>query len=472
MPNWQLFKRILKKPADSPTLTDDALSKKDKFKLNETKTDPTIISKSSTRRTNAIRKFINIGVFVILVFHVVGYCMLISSYNDQNNIEPNEIEVLSKLEKNNNIIRQIESMEKELAVLNKALLVNEEIHTQAQQPKAIMIIAVYPSSADSILAIWSQLECFSNAYEKIIIVYSVEHDDQISKGFEEIISNLLSEVSRKMPEIFLKIETRVYYENIMRDTGLWCNYLTASNVLQKGSNGTYVGGAAYYDSFLLINDSVMALEHSNELLDTLHTKKQSLVSLNFWGEKNNSNSNNTSPFWVESVARVFDLEGIQIFSDKICSRKDKISWRKHCPEVDELHPQWPNLTKIKKCIVLLMEVQIASMYSPNRVWGLYPGGVPKLMINVYGVTELIPPWTLSSSWTSHYIYWKSILRDKMKFPGLKVTNEPFFRYVIDHHPKVMNTCLKRENNALGFSRLIQKDCEYNLLCHLKVLFSM
>jgi sulfur transfer complex TusBCD TusB component (DsrH family) len=46
------------------------------------------------------------------------------------------------------------------------------------------------------------------------------------------------------------------------------------------STGTYLGGTSRYDHFLLTTDSLMAVEKSNELLETLEAKNASLVSLN------------------------------------------------------------------------------------------------------------------------------------------------------------------------------------------------
>ena len=71
------------------------------------------------------------------------------------------------------------------------------------------------------------------------------------------------------PEIAVKLKIQ-FFENEFWDKGLWCYSLTKHEILEKGSNGTYVGGVAKNDfnSFLLINESVMTTEHSREFMET------------------------------------------------------------------------------------------------------------------------------------------------------------------------------------------------------------
>ena len=141
-----------------------------------------------------------------------------------------------------------------------------------------MIIAVHPSRDNRIAAIWSQLECFSMNYDKIVIV-SIRN-----KIIEDKILKLMLEIENKMPEIALKIERKIIINNVRRDTGLWCDYLTLNEkvLISKVDESVRISNETetidetlitstiheYYDNFLLINDSVMAVEHSNELLET------------------------------------------------------------------------------------------------------------------------------------------------------------------------------------------------------------
>jgi len=429
----EMFERIRKKPVETSTkLTDDW------FKKNGSTNKSVLPSK---RQVFSIRKVVYPLAFFILLIHLVVYVILLF-----------------------HVMKRMDVVEQDAAELKRILHAKggSQARSRAQsQSRAIMIIAVYPKSIDRIGAIWSQLECFSHDYEKIVIV-SLGGESQM----DESLLKLMNEISIEMPEIASKIETRVFAQNEKRDTGLWCDYLIKDDILQKGLDGTYLGGSAgVFDNFLLINDSVMAVENSNELLDTLHAKKLSMVSLNFWNE----NTDEKIPFWVESVARVFSLEGIQTYADEVCSKMNNIQWRKDCPDLMKFET-WPNLVRLKKCIVRKTEVEIASLYSPSKVLGLYPGKVPENLIQNERFYR-------SPSWTSHYTYWALTLRQKMNFPALKVTNEDFLNYVIKKRPRDIRTCTLRMGKgmldiAAGISESVNTDktCETfpnTYICNLK-----
>lgn len=450
-----MFERTRKKPTK---LTDDWFKKNGMSNKSISPSDKQVFS---------VRKVVYPLAFFILFIHLVVYGMFLPLGGQSSEMEA-LIEIAVEPD---DLMKRIDVVEQDVADLKRMLHAKggSPARSQAQsqsQSKAIMIIAVYPSTIDRIGAIWSQLECFSHNYEKIVIV-SLGGDLQMNENLDR----LMNEISSEMPEIASKIETRVFAQNDRRDTGLWCDYLIKGDILQKGLDGKYLGGSAgVFDNFLLINDSVMAVEKSDELLDTLHAKQLSMVSLNFWNE----NTVEKVPFWVESVARVFSLEGIQIYADEVCSKMDYIQWRKDCPDLMEKN-LWPNLVRLKKCIVRKTEVEIASLYPLSKVIGLYPGEVPEnLKMNLR--------FFRSPSWTSHFNFWAYTLREKMQFPALKVTNEAFLNFVIKKRPRDIRTCtLRMGKGILGIIAGISEsadtdelyDCEifpYNYRCHLKSRF--
>ena len=186
--------------------------------------------------------------------------------------------------------------------------------------KTLMIIAAYPTDDIKLTAIWSQLECFVNKeIDKIIIAAPI--------GFEQQIGKFVEQVKLKLPDVGLRLEAQ-YHTNDRYNYGLWCDTLTKRDILKMSQLGAFLRGSSEYNRFLLVNDSIMAVEQTNELLDALDSKNASLVSLNYWGNKDSKKSEDI--YWVESPIRAFSLEGMQIFADNICTLQ-KIHWRTHCP---------------------------------------------------------------------------------------------------------------------------------------------
>ncbi len=289
---------------------------------------------------------------------------------------------------------------------------------------SVMIMAVYPNSIYKMSAIWSQLECFSKDYDTIII--SCQAGDDL---FNTAMINFGIQLSQKMPEVAKKIGF-IFKENEVYDTGLWCNALRYGEILGLGPDGSFVGGTSEYTDFFLINDSVHAVEHSTELRDTLFAKNLDLVSYSFWDEDKEDSLQN--PYWVESYARAFSREGMQIFADKFCFRKERYSWRNDCPDMLETE-SLPSKERRKKCIVRITETEVASLYAPHKVHGIYPGQVPEAMVEN-------GQFTFAHSWTGHYPFWSEVLRSNMNFPLAKISDQNFMNHAILHRPNDFATC--------------------------------
>jgi len=312
----------------------------------------------------------------------------------------------------------------------------EELNTNnfaTHRTKALMVIAVYPSSGLKFSAIWSQLECLAGDIDQIIISAPTQ--------FRENVTKFIMEVNTTIPAIGKRLKAQ-FYLNDRYDAGLWCDVLIKGNVLGTGAdNTTYIGGLSQYDGFLLINDSLMAVEKSNELLETLRSKNASLVSLNYWGNKKHNsthNGRNTTKYWLESAARAFSLEGIQVYADKVCSLKSVTSSRQYCPYLRGKYPRKAKM--IKKCIIMKTEIEVVDHYSIDKVHGLYPGE-----------DKVRRPYR-TTHWSNNFTLWTG-LRDQMSFPVLKVTNEFLLRQIRDKRPQDIERCTMKQNSRSGISRI-------------------
>jgi len=313
--------------------------------------------------------------------------------------------------------------------------------SSSSSTSSLMVIAIYPRDDLRKAALWSQLECFADRFDRIIISAPLEYAVNVTQ--------ILIEVNQKLPDIAAKLEVN-YYTNDRYDFGLWCDALTQTNILQPVDNNgttTYVGGSSSYDQFLLINDSLMAVERTNEFLDALTDRNASLVALNEW-------TVDDSIYWVESPARAFSREGIQVFADHVCPIKLHDNWRINCPLLNKKHwvkgvlrKIYPNpVAKQKRCIVETTEINVAGLYPRTKVHGLYPGHDEQ-----------------NKSWSINYEFWSTVLRDKMSFPAVK-TSSDFVIGVGWKQPDVVRQCMTKTDKFMdwrGINRNCRQDCTNN-----------
>jgi len=227
-----------------------------------------------------------------------------------------------------------------------------------------------------------------------------------------------------MPAIGSKLEVQAHWDD-RYDAGLWCDGLTEVRKVggYKGSNSTGVP-LSEYDQFFLINDSVMAIEPLNEVLDILEKKNADLVSLNYWGDKEDINEE----YWVESPVRAFSKKGIQVYSDKICNL-GQIHWKIDCPYLSRLNKFRGHRSKQKRCIVDKTEVAVAKYFPKNKVFGLYIGNDGN-----------------EGSWSNNFTYWKK-LRDEQSFPFIKNTNRKLIVGARREQPQDLARCTTKYKMA-------------------------
>ena len=307
-------------------------------------------------------------------------------------------------------------MEEEGGIKNVSLTSSS---TSAATKKSVMIIATVPNNEVKFASLWSQLECLGGTIDKIII-------SSAKNKFEDELSAFVKEVKEKMPTIGAKIEVQAQW-NDRYDAGLWCDALTEGNagIYKRSDSAPPVVRLSEYDQFFLINDSVMAIEPLNEVLDTLEREKADLISLNYWGDKK-GDINGT--YWVESPVRAFSKKGIQVYSDKICTL-GQISWRIDCPFLMKTHPGWGQKKCTKRCIVDKTEVSVAKYFPQDKVFGLYNGNAGN-----------------GKPWANNFKYWK-MLRDKQSFPFIKNTNRKLFENALREQPQDLARCTTKYKMA-------------------------
>mmetsp|Transcript_14411 Transcript_14411/g.30730 ORF Transcript_14411/g.30730 Transcript_14411/m.30730 type:complete len:380 (-) Transcript_14411:15-1154(-) len=236
-------------------------------------------------------------------------------------------------------------------------------NTIASNPKpsshrSLMIIAIYPSSPRKIAALWSQLECFSQSFDDVVISSPVHLHNETT--------NFLRLVETKLPEVWKKLKVK-FYINDRHDMGLWCDALDdeafSRDVPHENDttdNPPTDSNNIPYDEIMLINDSIIAMENTDVFLTTLRTNRLSLLSLNYRNETNRK-------YWLESPLRVFDRKGIRLFSRNIC-RMRSIRWRRDCPHVGKIYR--PS-ERDKRCVVERTEIDLVDYFEEGEVMGLF-----------------------------------------------------------------------------------------------------
>ena len=308
------------------------------------------------------------------------------------------------------------------------LLPSSAINT-TRTGKVLMVIAACPKSNIQYDVIWSQLECFTEKVDQIVIA--------ADNRFKENVTEFLHQVNSVMPETGRRLKAQ-FHSNDRYDSGLWCDTLFQENVLKNQTSSeqkdnrndalippSIITNSSSYDRFILINDSMMAVENSNELLDVLESKDASFISLSYWDK---------DLYWLESAARAFNEKGIEIFANGVCSlptiTKDNL--KQFCPHLNERREKF--FRKKKRCIVEKTETFLAKHFLSDEVHGLYRGHDPNGL-----------------PWGSNYTYWK-YLRDEMSFPAVKVK---LFKKVIQNgRSHEFDRCTRKRRNKMGINNMI------------------
>jgi len=244
--------------------------------------------------------------------------------------------------------------------------------------KRILIISVVPRNLRHVLALWSQLECFTVGVDHVVLAAPTWSREIVTKIVELAKHSIPRFVNK---EVSIQME---YFFNDRYDVGLWCDAIGSLNIHE-------------FDEFGLINDSVFALRDFVEVYDALSVKNVSLTSLSYsYTAKNFKGKPGSQYFWVESVYRGFTREGINAFQNHSCVPADHPFF---CPEKDEN----------KDCIINNFEHDLATEFPCDKVFGLFPSDAPDIFLE--NNTHM--------TWAKNGLYWKALV-NKVNFPVAKV----------------------------------------------------
>jgi len=248
--------------------------------------------------------------------------------------------------------------------------------------RRLLIIAAVTRDENHVITLWSELECFTDHVDHVIISAPAW-----AKVYVERVVAMAQIHIPHFTNLQVSIETK-YFLNNRYDVGLWCD---AYNSLNHGK----------WDEYGLLNDSIFALRKFSGIFDNLEHQNVHLTSLAYSYTYKWNKGFGPEEFWVESVYRGLDQTGMDIFNEYSCVAEDHPFFCSDDPEMT------------KACIINNFEHDLAKEYPCDKVQGLYPADSPDL---------LLPrePW--KTTWIKNTRYWRMLV-DEMGFPIAKA-NEP------------------------------------------------
>ncbi len=254
--------------------------------------------------------------------------------------------------------------------------------------KAVMILATVPLDERHVMALWSELQCFTYRHIDHVLIAA-------PLWSESIIQTLLTKVKTDIPQFAsnqVTISAR-FFRNDRYDVGLWCD---AMETLPEDE----------YDDIVLLNDSLFALREFSGIVDILREHNLRMTSLNYV-------TTDPKGIWLESVFRGFDKPGVATFRNHSCVPATHPFF---CPNEDSVIAR-------KRCITENFEIAIARLYPPNKIQGLYLSDVPE------DRWKRRRPY---ATWVVHSGYWRNVMVNQWNFPAAKVTNKSMIRRLRSH----------------------------------------
>jgi len=295
------------------------------------------------------------------------------------------------------------------------------VYEAASKPankRRVLLIASAPTSETRLVTLWSELECFTEAVDHVIITaptWAEPYVEHVMKIARQLIPHFLSGQ--------VTMESK-YFVNNRYDVGLWCD---AYNSLKRGS----------YDEYGMINDSVLALRKFSAIFDNLDYRKAMMSSINYSYTGKWNKDFGPHNWYAVSIFRAFTNEGIEVFKDYSCVPEDD---PKFCPERENN----------KDCIINNFEIDLIKAYPCNKVTGLYPAD---------SMGQLIRRDPTKRIWIKDTRYWR-LLVDHMGFPILKSNESEQFgqQFVLS------------ENIPFWKNNPLMKTCTSLILDRLELLF--
>jgi hypothetical protein len=250
---------------------------------------------------------------------------------------------------------------------------------QGEYLQRALIISVAPRTIKHVVALWTELECFTLDVDYVILSGPV--------WSEPILRQIVDMAKKSIPQLASTPLTFRVFVNDRYDVGLWCDAL---EWMERS------GDLAKMHQVELLNDSVFALRKYSAILNALQEYNASMTSLSYsW---NRPEGSGPDMFWVESIWRGFDRAGVQTFKDYSCR-----------PATDPMFCSRKWWGK-KGCIVENFERNMAREFPPDKVVGLFPSDVPH---------DMITPKQSFPNWVRHSPYWQKLVEEE-KFPVSKV----------------------------------------------------
>ena len=283
-----------------------------------------------------------------------------------------------------------------------------------------LIISVAPRRAKHVVALWSELECFTTDVDYVILSGPTWSQPILETVVEMAKTSIPRFSSSSSSTVQLKFQTSI---NDRYDVGLWCDALDWME-----SNGDL----QHMQQISLLNDSVFALREYSSILSALQTNNASMTSLSYSFIRPEA----TGPehFWVESVWRGFDRNGIQTFRDYSCRPADDPMF---CAR------RWWGK---KGCIVENFERNMVRQFPRDKVVGLYPSDVPKHMLTRKHHFN---------TWVRHPPYWQKLVEEE-GFPVSKVNWPEMIGSVDDDRLKTCTRMIDRHAiDSMDFSAAVK-----------------
>jgi hypothetical protein len=269
-------------------------------------------------------------------------------------------------------------------------------------PRNALIISTAPRTAKHVVALWSELECFTSDVDYVILSGPT--------WSEAILQQVVSLAKASIPKFASISLTSQVFVNDRYDVGLWCD------ALQWMEDQ---GELADMSSVELLNDSVFALREYSGIRTALEDRNASMVSLSY--SLNRPEGSGPEMYWVESIWRGFDRPGIQTFKDYSCR-----------PATDPMFcsRRWWGQ---KGCIVENFERNMVRQYPRDKVAGLFSSDVP---------SDMLTRKYSFPNWVRHPPYWQQLVENE-GFPVSKVNWPEMIGSIDDDRLKVCTQHLDR-----------------------------
>ena len=292
--------------------------------------------------------------------------------------------------------------------------------------KRVLVIAANPKKPLDVIALWTQLECFAENVDHVLIT-----SPNSKKQQARTINNLVELAIEFIPHFKYNqttLEVKSFAHN-RYDVGLWCDGLAS-----------FGKDLEDYDEYGLSTGSIMALRKFSGIYDNLAYKNVSVTSLTYSYTYKWDLDYGPEAYWLDSSFRGFDQPGLATFQKHSCNSKND---NKICS--DEM-----GLGLGKECLHTYLDHDLSFQYPCKKMAGLYPAD---------SFHNLVQRAKNKRSWKNNLRYWH-LLVDHMGFPVAKTDDT-------DHHATQETL---QEDIGMWESNPMLAKCTKHIIDHLQELF--